>query len=199
MRFFTLTTTAALLTLAACSNTSKDAGQSNDPSSMTPAKSAELDASPAPLNEMDAEPAQSNDVDASPSQATQQSVYTSRDPFLEPTLSAACGWDKPTVFFATDSAKVGLVGDIKMDLLATCLNNETLGDDPLVITGYADERGTDAHNRQLGLERANAVKEDLVKAGVDASRIETYSKGEYFVDGEGTLQDDRRVVIKLDK
>ncbi len=199
MRLFALTTTAALLTLAACSSTSKDAGQSNDPSSMTPAKSAELDASPAPLNEMDAEPAPTNAVDASPDQAEQKSVYTSRDPFLEPTLSAACGWDKPTVFFSTDSAKVGLVGDVKVDLLATCLNNETLGNEPLVITGYADERGTEAHNRELGLKRANAVKEELVKAGVAESRIETYSKGEYFVDGEGTLQDDRRVVIKLDK
>ncbi len=198
MRLFTLTTTAALLALTACSTSSKDKS-SNDPSSVEPAATNQLDPSPAPFNEMDAEPAPMTDVDATPTPVTQKSVYTSRDPFLEPTLSKACGWEKPTVYFSTDSAKVGLVGDIKVDLLATCLNSETLAGDPVVIMGYADERGTEAYNRKLGLERANAVKEDLVKAGVSAARIETYSKGEYFVDGDDYHRDERRVVIKLDK
>ncbi len=198
MRLFTISATA-LLALSACSNTAKDTSGSNDPSSVEPAQPADLDASPAPFNEMDPTPAPLNDSDATATTAPQKTVYTARDPFLEPTLSAACGWDKPTVYFSTDSAKVGLVGDIKMDLLATCLNADTLAGDPVVVMGYADERGSEAYNRKLGLERANAVKADLVEAGVSASRIETYSRGEYFVDGDDEHRDDRRVVIRLDK
>ncbi len=193
-----LTTTAALLALTACSTTARDTSP-NDPSSLEPATPTDLDHSPAPVNKMDAEPAPMNEADPTPTAVTQKSVYTERDPLVAPTLSEACGWDKPTVYFSTDSAKVGLVGDVKVDLLATCLNAETLSGDPVVIMGYADERGTEAYNRKLGLERANAVKEDLVKAGVSASRIETYSKGEYFVDSDDKYRDDRRVVIKLDK
>lgn len=190
-----LTLTAALM-LPACSSVAKDKGP-NEPSSFEPAEPADLDHSPTPFEPMDATPAEMNEMDPKPS--AQKTVYTDRDPFIAPTLSAACGWDEPTVFFATDSHRVGLVGGIKVELLATCLNNETLADDPIVLMGYADERGEDDYNRALGLRRANAVKSDLVAAGVSASRIETYSKGEYFVDGDDEFKDDRRVVIKLDK
>lgn len=196
MKLSTFLTLTTALTLPACSSVAKDKG-ANDPDSFEPAEPAELDHSPTPFKPMDATPAEMNEMDPEP--AAQKTVYTDRDPFIEPTLSAACGWDQPTVFFSTDSARVGLVGGIKVELLATCLNNETLADDPIVLTGYADERGTDEYNRALGLRRANAVKSDLVAAGVSASRIETYSRGEYFVDSDDEHKDDRRVVIKLDK
>jgi peptidoglycan-associated lipoprotein len=45
------------------------------------------------------------------------------------------------------------------------------------IEGNADERGTREYNFALGAERANAVKEYLIKKGVGAGRIETVSYG----------------------
>lgn len=45
------------------------------------------------------------------------------------------------------------------------------------VTGHADERGSDEYNLALGMKRAIAAKEYLVRLGVDASRIEVASLG----------------------
>jgi peptidoglycan-associated lipoprotein len=45
------------------------------------------------------------------------------------------------------------------------------------ITGHADERGSDEYNIALGKRRAEAAKDYLVRAGIDATRIETASLG----------------------
>ena len=47
----------------------------------------------------------------------------------------------------------------------------------VVIEGHCDERGSTEYNITLGDERANAVKNALVQAGVNASRITTTSMG----------------------
>lgn len=46
------------------------------------------------------------------------------------------------------------------------------------VVGYADARGPDPANQQLGLARANAVKAALSAKGVAADRVETASGGE---------------------
>ncbi len=46
------------------------------------------------------------------------------------------------------------------------------------IEGNCDERGSEEYNLGLGDRRANAVKEFLIKEGVDASSINTISNGE---------------------
>ena len=45
------------------------------------------------------------------------------------------------------------------------------------VTGHADERGSDEYNLALGMKRALAAKEYLVRLGVDASHIEVASLG----------------------
>ena len=45
------------------------------------------------------------------------------------------------------------------------------------ITGHCDERGSDQYNIALGMRRAAAAKEYLVKVGIDGARIETASLG----------------------
>lgn len=45
------------------------------------------------------------------------------------------------------------------------------------ITGHCDERGSDEYNIALGMKRATAAKDYLVRAGIDASRIEVASLG----------------------
>jgi peptidoglycan-associated lipoprotein len=45
------------------------------------------------------------------------------------------------------------------------------------ITGHCDERGSDEYNLALGMNRATAAKDYLVRRGIDASRIEVASLG----------------------
>jgi len=47
----------------------------------------------------------------------------------------------------------------------------------ITVEGHCDERGTREYNLALGQKRAAAVKQYLVAAGVDPSRIETVSYG----------------------
>lgn len=47
-----------------------------------------------------------------------------------------------------------------------------------IVEGHCDERGTDEYNLALGSRRAESVKEFMVKAGIDASRMTTISYGE---------------------
>ena len=63
-----------------------------------------------------------------------------------------------------------------LDALANCLvmNSEWA----LTIEGHADDRGTTQYNLDLGEKRALAVKEYLVRLGVDRQRIRTLSYGE---------------------
>ena len=48
----------------------------------------------------------------------------------------------------------------------------------VVVTGHTDTMGTPSANYELGLKRATAVRNLLVAAGLDASRIEVSSLGE---------------------
>ncbi|MGO8756212.1 MAG: OmpA family protein [Gallionellaceae bacterium] len=81
----------------------------------------------------------------------------------------------------------------------------------LMVTGHADRIGTEEYNQKLSERRANAVKDYLVKQGVDAERIKVEGKGESEPDPEANteqvckglrggkliacLQPDRRVTI----
>ena len=46
------------------------------------------------------------------------------------------------------------------------------------ISGHTDDRGNDDYNMKLSADRADAVKQYLVDAGIDGSRIETRGAGE---------------------
>lgn len=48
----------------------------------------------------------------------------------------------------------------------------------LILEGHTDSTGSEKENYRLGLKRAEAVKEALVKGGIAASRIQTTSFGE---------------------
>lgn len=47
----------------------------------------------------------------------------------------------------------------------------------IVIEGHCDDRGSEEYNIALGDNRANSVKTELVKLGIDAGRIKTVSYG----------------------
>lgn len=46
------------------------------------------------------------------------------------------------------------------------------------VVGHADERGSDEYNIALGMRRAVAAKDFMVRLGIDGSRIEVASLGE---------------------
>jgi OOP family OmpA-OmpF porin len=47
-----------------------------------------------------------------------------------------------------------------------------------LLKGYASAEGTDAHNMQLSIDRANSVKAYLVNTGVSAANLTTQGYGE---------------------
>ena len=139
------------------------------------------------------------DVDKVPAMMNAPVVYTSVEVFIDPTLRDACGIAQPKLYFEVDSAEVMNKGDRTMKMLADCLNERPLEGDPLQITGYADPRGTEEYNRELGLDRADAVAGILTSNGVAADRIDTYSWGEAKAsDDPDDWSKDRKVVVMLD-
>jgi peptidoglycan-associated lipoprotein len=80
-----------------------------------------------------------------------------------------------TVYFAYDSAVIK--DNEKANIQAVASEMQSDRSVHLLIEGNCDERGTEEYNRSLGERRADAAREALVSAGVDASRIHTISYG----------------------
>lgn len=81
-----------------------------------------------------------------------------------------------TVHFAFDSAVVRSDERMRVEAVAAAMQSE-----PglyLLIEGHCDERGTEEYNRSLGEKRALALREELVKAGINPDRIRTLTFGE---------------------
>jgi peptidoglycan-associated lipoprotein len=73
----------------------------------------------------------------------------------------------------------------------------------VVIGGYCDERGSTEYNLALGENRANAVKQALIQAGISADRIRTvsYGKEKQFCTehDESCWQQNRRGQFSIDR
>lgn len=46
-----------------------------------------------------------------------------------------------------------------------------------ILNGHASSEGTESHNMQLSIDRANSVKQYLVNAGIDGSHLQTKGYG----------------------
>ena len=97
------------------------------------------------------------------------------------------------VYFGFDSYTIGGGERGKIDQVASFLQSDGA---TIIIAGFTDERGTPEYNRGLGERRAQAVREALIRAGADGSRIQTVSFGaEMPADGgsgEGAWAKNRR-------
>ena len=78
------------------------------------------------------------------------------------------------VFFGFDSFAIDGGEHAKIDEVAGFLKS---GANNVIIAGFTDERGTPEYNRGLGERRAQAVREALIRGGVDAAKIQTVSFG----------------------
>jgi peptidoglycan-associated lipoprotein len=80
-----------------------------------------------------------------------------------------------TVHFDYDSAVVKPGEQSKLAAVAEYLKSNSAN--AVNIEGHCDERGTEEYNRALGDRRAQALREELAKSGIDASRVDTVSFG----------------------
>jgi len=76
-------------------------------------------------------------------------------------------------------------------------------DKHIKIIGHTDSRGSKAHNLKLSIERAEAVKDELIDLGIHSNRITTDGKGESEPtatnDTDDGRQKNRRVEISIQK
>jgi len=78
------------------------------------------------------------------------------------------------VYFAFDSYTVGGGERAKIDQVAEFMRSSN---NTIILAGFTDERGTPEYNRGLGERRALAVREAVIAAGGDGSRLQTVSFG----------------------
>jgi peptidoglycan-associated lipoprotein len=83
--------------------------------------------------------------------------------------------DLQPVFFDFDSAALTEAARGTLDKNSKTLRDHA--DAKLVVEGHCDERGTVEYNQALGERRAQAAREYLVAAGINASRLEVISYG----------------------
>lgn len=104
----------------------------------------------------------------------------------------------------------GILFDVdKTDLKTAAKSNLTnlsksLSQNPqtnILIVGHTDDTGSDDHNMDLSVRRAEAVKAYIASAGVNGSRLSTQGKGESEPIADNTTADgraqNRRVEIAI--
>lgn len=91
--------------------------------------------------------------------------------FEKVTLQAETLFDFDKAVVRADGKKI-----LDEDVIAKMKNYPQV--EVVLLTGHADRIGTEQYNMNLSEKRAAAIREYLVAAGVDTSRIETAAKGE---------------------
>lgn len=102
----------------------------------------------------------------------------------------------PSVYFNFNSATITAANYERLATIARAMKaNENA---KIVVTGYADARGSEEYNKNLGMRRAEAVKKQLNQVfGIDEGRIETKSEGETAPLATGRYDINRRADITV--
>jgi len=109
----------------------------------------------------------------------------SSDPDVTDKDIAVSGNDKYTIYtlgenilFATDQSTVQGSADAKLKQVIASLNKRFKGA-TIGVFGNTDSKGTAGHNKQLGAQRAAAVKTWLISNGsLDSTKVSVHSLGE---------------------
>ena len=103
------------------------------------------------------------------------------------------------IYFEYDQSEITEQSRAALDAKLPLLNANT--GLRMRITGHTDSRGSDEYNVALGQRRAQTVKRYLVQRGIDASRIETVSRGEEQAiaqgDDESAWSQNRRAEFEI--
>ncbi len=81
----------------------------------------------------------------------------------------------PDVNFDFDVRKVNTLGEGKARQIANLLKDN--GSVHVVLEGHADYIGSDEYNSKLGLDRAEAVRQELIAQGISEERLSTVTFG----------------------
>lgn len=105
------------------------------------------------------------------------------------------------IFFGYDSYDIRPEDEAAVTAAAAYLNKNP--NIKVLIAGYCDDRGSAEYNITLGENRANAAKQALTVAGVNASRIRvvSYGKERQFCseENEACWQQNRRAQFNVDR
>jgi peptidoglycan-associated lipoprotein len=105
------------------------------------------------------------------------------------------------VFFDYDSYDIRPSDEGSITAASAYLNAHQ--DIKVLIAGYCDDRGSAEYNITLGENRANAAKQALVAAGVNANRVRvvSYGKERQFCseENEACWQQNRRAQFNVDR
>ena len=125
-------------------------------------------------------------------------IYGSDTYTLEPIVPKK-EWILKNMYFATNKTEILPMSEESLKTLY-----DFLKENPRVrikIIGHTDSVGTDQANQKLSEGRAASVKNEMVKRGIKAERIETEGRGESEPidtnDTEEGRQNNRRVVIQV--
>jgi outer membrane protein OmpA-like peptidoglycan-associated protein len=82
----------------------------------------------------------------------------------------------PDVNFDFDKRALNALGKARARTISQLLEKQ--GGLKVVLQGHTDFYGSDEYNMKLGMDRAEAVRKELVSAGIPAERLSTVSFGE---------------------
>ena len=105
--------------------------------------------------------------------------------------------EQSTVYFDFNSADLSSDTSNVINTHIEFLKNNP--DYRITLEGHTDSRGSNNFNKSLGANRAQTIKERLIKSGVKADQIRTISYGEekpaIFGDNDDAWRSNRRAVI----
>lgn len=81
----------------------------------------------------------------------------------------------PPIYFAFDSVQVS---SAELGKVREVASQAKRNGSKLIVAGFTDDVGTEEYNRSLGDRRALAVRDALIRSGIDRSKIQTVSFGE---------------------
>ena len=93
------------------------------------------------------------------------------------------------ILFDTDKSNLKSAAQTNLQNLATSLKNNPQTN--ILIVGHTDDTGSDSHNMDLSVRRAESVKSFLTMNSVGSSRLTTSGKGESEPIADNTTVDGR--------
>ena len=83
------------------------------------------------------------------------------------------GWETPIIYFLFDEATI--IDVKRLDELIVFMN--AYPESTLLVEGHSDSRGRESYNVKLALERAKAIRLELIAKGLNGDQILVESKG----------------------
>ncbi len=129
---------------------------------------------------------------------SRQIAYKTPDDFLTDLGRVFAAETQDTVTFAFNSARLDATARRALDGQARWLRENT--EVRMTIEGHTDAVGGESYNQRLGLRRARAALNHLVRRGVSRSRleaVESFGESQLVVDTQERERRNRRAVTRV--